>query len=103
MPLSHAPHVAMQPKTLFTPGQIVSTPGALAAMDAAGVLPLNLLSRHLSGDWGDVDVEDASANEDALCCGLRLLSAYEIGPDTMIWLITEADRSVTTFLLPEEY
>lgn len=103
MRLLQLPQVSAQLQARFTPGRIASTPGALAAMEAAGCLPLNLLNRHLSGDWGDVDAEDAATNDEALRCRLRLLSAYEIGPDTTIWLITEADRSVTTFLLPEEY
>ena len=103
MRLLQLPHASAQPQPRFTPGQIASTPGALTAMEAAGYLLLNLLTRHLSGDWGNVDAEDAATNDEALRCGLRLLSAYDIGPDTTIWLITEADRSITTFLLPEEY
>lgn len=87
----------------FSPGQVVSTPGALAATEAANVLPLSLLKRHLEGDWGDLGAEDAAANDAALDAGDRLLSAYRIAPEVTIWIITEADRSVTTLLLPEEY
>lgn len=97
------PQTSPCPQPRFTPGQIVGTPAALAAMAAAEFLPIDLLFRHLSGDWGDIDAEDAAANESALLAGERLLSAYRIGPDTTIWLITEADRSATTFLLPDEY
>ena len=87
----------------FRPGQIVSTPGALEAMEEHQCSPLTLLARHLSGDWGTVCAEDAASNEEALQCGLRVLSSYEIAPKVTIWLITEADRSVTTFLRPSEY
>ncbi len=87
----------------FRSGQIVSTPGALEAMEEHQCSPLTLLARHLSGDWGTVCAEDAASNEEALQCGLRVLSSYEIAPKVTIWLITEADRSVTTFLRPSEY
>ena len=62
-----------------------------------------LLARHLSGDWGEVCAEDAKENEFSLQHGFRLLSAYRLSDGTKIWIITEADRSATTFLLPEEY
>lgn len=87
----------------FRPGQIVSTPGALEAMEEHQYDPLTLLARHLSGDWGSVSAEDVASNEEALQFSLRVLSGYEIVPNVTIWLITEADRSVTTFLLPTEY
>lgn len=93
--------VIAQPK--FSPGQIVSTPGALAAMEQHQCSPLTLLARHLSGDWGSVPVEDAQLNDQALLSDGRLLSSYPLGGNTRIWVITEWDRSVTTFLLPEEY
>ena len=87
----------------FSARQIVATPGALAAMQAHGCLPLDLLRRHLSGDWGTVPREDAQMNEQALKYGDRLLSSYRIAPSVVIWLITEADRSSSTYLLPSEY
>lgn len=95
--------VITQPK--FSPGQIVSTPGALAAMEAHECSPLALLARHLSGDWGSVPVEDAQLNDQALQSGGRLLSSYPIGPETRIWLITDQCEAgnVSTFLLPSEY
>jgi hypothetical protein len=61
------------------------------------------LCRHALGDWGDVDVEDKRANDQALVDGTRLLSAYHSQDDIRFWIITEADRSATTILLPEEY
>ena len=87
----------------FEPGQIVSTPGALHAMKEAGDNPASLLLRHLAGDWGELDAHDTQENEFALEHGLRLLSAYRLSDGTKIWVITESDRSATTFLLPEEY
>ena len=91
------------PTPLFLPGQVVATPGALSALEANQCLPLDLLHRHLVGDWGELDPDDIQANEDALREGFRLLSNYPQADGSRIWLITEADRSVTTFLLPEEY
>lgn len=87
----------------FRLGQTVATPGALAALEAAGVSPAALLSRHVRGDWGDVDAEDRQTNDDAVTYGGRLISNYTIAPDTSVWVITESDRSATTLLLPDEY
>ena len=87
----------------FEPGQIVATPGALAAFEASGEEPLTFLQRHLSGDWGDLSADDVRENELSLEHGWRILSCYRLSNGVRIWLITEADRSVTTFLLPEEY
>lgn len=87
----------------FSPGQIVATPGALAAMEEHLCQPLTLLARHLAGDWGVLPAEDAQLNDEALKSDGRLLSSYPLGGDTRIWVITEWDRSITTFLLPSEY
>ena len=87
----------------FNPGQVVATPGALAALEASGESLSDYLTRHLSGDWGDVDAEDARENELSLKRGWRLLSAYTLKSGTKIWVITEANRSSTCLLLPEEY
>ncbi len=85
-------------------GQVVATPGALAALTASGSPAWQYLVRHASGDWGDVDVEDFEANNQALVHGERILSAYTLVDNaTKIWIITEWDRSVTTILLPDEY
>ena len=70
---------------------------------ASGDDPLAFLIRHLAGDWGEVNPEDWQANEQSLLRDLRLLSVYTMSTGTKFWVITEADRSATTFLLPEEY
>ena len=86
---------------VFALGQIVITQGALAALTAKDAM-LGLL-RHSKADWGDVGPEDAQLNDAALNDGTRLLSAYRSSNGVRFWIITEADRSVTTILLPEEY
>jgi hypothetical protein len=88
---------------LFASGHIVATPGALAVLEEKQIVPLALLRRHWTGDWGDLDAEDQAANDLALTEGTRLFSAYNLGDDTTIWIITEWDRSITTLLLPSEY
>jgi hypothetical protein len=93
----------------FALGQIVSTPGVMEACSPE--LLLRCLVRHASGDWGAVCKEDAASNDAAVKNGLRILSAYPIDPakpckgfgENTLWIITEADRSATTFLLPSEY
>jgi len=87
----------------FELGQIVATPGALAALKKAGQQPGEFLTRHINRDWGDLDDEDRKENEYGLEHGFRLLSAYKTNAGDRLWIITEADRSVTTLLLPEEY
>ncbi len=64
---------------------------------------MEFLQRHAAGDWGEVDAHDKAENEYSLQQGFRLLSAYRLADGTKIWIITEADRSATTLLLPEEY
>jgi hypothetical protein len=85
----------------FRLGRVVITPGALNELSPEDVLCF--LCRHLNGDWGDVCQEDQWANDLALEEGHRLLSSYRTESGTKFWVITEHDRSVTTFLLPEEY
>ena len=87
----------------FSLGQTVATPGALAALTESGQAPTEFLQRHLVGDWGDVCDEDRQANEDALLHGERLLSVYRTKAGAKLWVITEADRSSTCLLLPDEY
>ena len=83
-------------------GQVVATPGALKLLEDAGKDPFDYLARHASGDWGDLCTFDRHQNEIALREGLRVFSSYETTAGRC-WVITEADRSVTTILLPEEY
>lgn len=91
------------PRPRFALGRLLATPAALAALADAGEFPERYLVRHLVGDWGDVNAHDQQANEDALMTGARLLSAYFTRRGVKLWVITEADRSVTTILLPEDY
>jgi hypothetical protein len=84
-------------------GRVLATPGALRALALARVDGAAYLARHAVGDWGDVDVEDRAANDRALSAGERLLSAYRLPNDARLWILTEADRSATTLLLPTEY
>jgi hypothetical protein len=86
----------------FTLGQILATPGALAALEESGQSPDIFLARHVRGDWGGVSAEDKCANDEALVSGERILSAYRTLKGEKLWIITEADRSATTILLPEE-
>jgi hypothetical protein len=87
----------------FPLGQTVTTPGALEALEQAGQDPAALLARHIVGDWGDLDEEDKRENELSLAQGFRLLSAYHLTTGVKVWIITEADRSASTILLPSEY
>lgn len=93
--------VPKQPAAKFPVGQVVSTPNALAHLSHEDIL--HGLQRHQTGDWGDLDSEDCQTNDQALVEGTRLLSAYLATNGTKFWIITEADRSVTTVLLPEDY
>jgi hypothetical protein len=90
---------------LFKLGQIVATPGALEALHEAGVAPHVLLARHQSGDWGEIPPEDARENARSLKHGWRVLSSYPLPgtPGARLWIITEADRSSTCLLRPEDY
>lgn len=89
--------------SLFPLGQVVATPGALGALDQYAINAPDLIQRHQSGDWGNVPPGDAEENDKSVANGWRILSSYPISDDQNIWIITEADRSVTTLLLPEEY
>jgi hypothetical protein len=94
----------------FALGQVLATEGATDACSKE--LLIACLRRHSIGDWGDLEPEDVALNDQATLSGGRLLSAYTIDParglevrhlDNTLWIITESDRSVTTFLLPSEY
>ncbi len=89
---------------LISLGLIVSTPGALSALGKEGISAGNLLERHSAGDWGDLTDDDKRENDLSVTEGFRILSAYTLPRSGMkLWIITEADRSVTTLLLPDEY
>jgi hypothetical protein len=88
---------------LFDLGHVVATPNALKTLNNLGMTGLEQLRRHHGGDWGDLDAEDVATNNVALKNGARLFSSYQLTADIKLWIITEADRSVTTLLLPEDY
>jgi hypothetical protein len=92
----------------FPLGQLAATPGALEALEESGQKPDFFLARHAAGDWGEVDQEDRTLNDQAVADGSRILSAYRTVKGTKLWVITEAtddagNRAATTILLPEEY
>lgn len=88
---------------LFALGTVVATPGALLLMEKYAVQPGQFLHKHQHGDWGCLSADDKHENTVSVAHGLRILSSYRLGEADRIWVITEADRSVTTLLLPEEY
>ena len=88
----------------FPLGRIVATPGALLALGVEGIGPDALLQRHVTCDWGELCEEDGRENEVSMKEGFRILSAYVLPRSRIeIWVITEADRTATTLLLPDEY
>jgi hypothetical protein len=88
---------------LFPLGQVVMTPGAAAALEASGDDPLAFLIKHVRLDPGELDTHDIHENQLCVQHGFRILSVDRLSDGTRIWMITEADRSMTTFLLPDEY
>jgi len=91
---------------MFSLGNVVATPGALDLLDRHALNAITILRRHMWGDFGTVGADDQAANLAAIGNDARILSAYEVGPDgktEKLWVITEADRSSTTLLLPSEY
>ena len=88
---------------LFPLGMTLITPGARDAIADAGQLPLTFLERHVSGDWGELSEADKRENDASIEKGFRILSAYRTSEGVKLWVITEADRSATTILLPSEY
>ena len=89
-------------RPLFELGRLLATQGARALLERAQVAGLDYVRRHVTGDFGELGADDVKANWDAVCQGSRVLSAYTVGGERL-WIITEADRSATTLLLPEEY
>ena len=96
-------HEHEPPEPKFELGQLVGTPGALEAFQRNGQEPFEFLLRHVTGDWGDLDDEDKQENDYSVTREVRILSAYNLNDGTKVWIITEADRSATTVLLPGEY
>lgn len=99
LPSEQAGGSSAKPK--FSLGSLVATAGVLEVVPQDEIM--HALSRHLRGDWGEVDEEDRDANEHGLIQALRLLSVYHSKSGTKFWIITEHDRSSTTVLLPSEY
>ena len=90
-------------KPRFALGQVVATPGAIQALQSAGQTAIELLQRHVVLDPGELDEEDQQTNEEAVANGERVFSSYLLSDGTKLWVITEADRSSTCCLLPDEY
>lgn len=84
-------------------GRLMATPDALAALADSGQSPAEFLDRHTAQDWGELCEEDRRLNDLALVEGDRLLSSYRTRKNVVIWVLTEADRSATTIMLPENY
>ncbi|HVI04659.1 MAG TPA: hypothetical protein VM711_01015, partial [Sphingomicrobium sp.] len=97
------PKVVQSQRKLFPLGQIVASPGALEVLEASHQSPAEFLTRHARGDWGDLSADDIVENEFSLKNGFRLLSSYLTTSGEKLWVITEADRTLTTVLLPDEY
>lgn len=87
----------------FPLGRVVATPHALSVLSVQAIPPERLLERHARGDWGELEAEDVQANQEALQHGWRLFSSYTLAEAVKVWIITEADRSVTTILMPDDY
>ena len=88
--------------SLFNLGSVVATPGALRFCGDHKIDPLMLLGRHIAGDFGDLSADDVATNVHAIQHDLRVFSSYKVA-DSKVWVITEADRSSTCILLPDEY
>jgi len=83
-------------KPLFDLGQLVATPGALAALEKAGQNPVEFLSRHVTGDWGEIPEEDKQENQFSLKKGFRLLSSYRTTASDRVWVITRRNPRCCT-------
>ena len=92
-----------QSSVLFPLGEVYLTIGARETLEESNQTPNEFLAKHQSGDWGIIGKEDWKENDFSVKVGFRILSAYETSQDEKLWIITEADRSSTTILLPSEY
>jgi hypothetical protein len=97
------PEAAQNQDGLFPLGRIVATPGAMAALETSHQSAMEFLTRHARGDWGELGADDVAENELSLQHGFRLLSSYATATGQKLWVITEADRALTTLFLPDEY
>ena len=91
---------------MFELGQIVATPNALATLAEHGRTPAEFIARHVAGDWQGMSPEDVAENHLSIAKGFRVFSSFAIDPaqpDCKVWVITEADRSSTCVLTPEDY
>jgi hypothetical protein len=95
--------VVIPTKPLFKLGRVVLTPGAAEVLDASDQSPWTFLIRHMSGDWGELDPGDKKLNDEAVREGSRIMSVYLAANGSKLWVISEADRSSTAILLPDEY
>ena len=116
-PAPTTPTIIYSNTARFLLGQIVATPGALELLQETGFSAAALISRHVHGDWGDLCEEDRAENEFAVSRRLRILSCYRLVDAARLaatptekrsslptlWIISEADRSVTTLLRPSDY
>lgn len=93
----------LQEDPTFSFGIVGMTAGVQSLVQSGELEPLEYLVRHLQGDWGDISDEDRQRNADALVHGNRVLSSYQLPGGQCLWILTEADRSITTLLMPEEY
>ena len=90
------------PESMFELGRVTATPGALKYLEHIEEQPMNLIRRHVTGDWGDLCADDIKANHQSILDGTRILSAYAL-QGTKLYVITEGDRSITTLLLASEH
>ena len=100
-----SPTIILPHRRLFHPGKLYATQGVAAIFQNRRDIPFigDLIARHVTGDWGDLDDFDKAQNDAAVEDGGRIFSAYRIANDLRVWVITEADRSSTTVLFPSEY
>ena len=91
-----------RPESMFALGRVTATPGALTYLERIEEQPMNLIRRHVTGDWGDLCADDIKANHQSISDGTRILSAYIMNSEKL-YVITEGDRSITTVLLASEY
>lgn len=93
----------MSHTALFPLGRVQASGGAIAVLAESEEDAITYLVKHVTGDWSEMDEEDLQENRYSVDKRLRIFSAYQLKSGVRIWIITEADRSVTTILLPEEY